>query len=284
MLVVSQPDKPAGRKRRLTPTPVAEWAQRVGLSCIKPERVNEDSVLERVRSLGADAFVVIAFGQKIGPTLMEGVFSINLHGSLLPEYRGAAPIQRAMMDGCTTTGVSVITLAQRMDAGDILAAASTPIRAEETAGELHDRLALLGPPVVARVLSKFRDGTLAATTQDESLATLAPKLGKAEGTTSFDQPAPCVRARIHGLNPWPGCSVMLDSTPVRLLRVRDWPDEGHSSVPGIVLDNLHVACASGAIEIREIQPEGGRAMTLEAYRHGRVLQAKMQFTPQSPGA
>lgn len=283
-LVVSQPDKPAGRKRRLTSTPVAEWAQAVGLACIKPERVNEGSIVEQVRSLGADAFVVIAFGQKIGPALLEGVFAINLHGSILPAYRGAAPIQRAMMDGCTTTGVSVITLAQRMDAGDILAVDSTPIRAEETAGELHDRLALLGPYVVARVLEQYRTGTLAAQPQDESLATAAPKLRKIEGTTAFDLPAARVRARIHGLNPWPGCGVALDGAPLRLIRVRDWPDEAHRARPGTILDNLHVACASGAIEIVEIQPEGGRAMPLAAYRNGRVLEPQMQFTPQSLGA
>lgn len=280
-LVVSQPDKPAGRKRQLTPTPVAQWAHEQGLACIKPARVNEPEVVERVRSADAQAFVVIAFGQKIGPALLEGVFAINLHGSILPAYRGAAPIQRAMMDGCATTGVSVITLAQRMDAGDILATESTPIGSNETAGELHDRLALLGPGVVARVLEQFRAGTLEPQPQDERNATSAPKLAKREGTTDFALPAERVRAWIHGLNPWPGCTVNLDGDEVRLIRVRDWPDESHDAAPGTVLNSLHIACASGAVEVLELQPLGGRVMALDAYRRGRAFEARMQFTPRA---
>ena len=300
-LVVSQPDKPAGRTRRLSPTPIAQWAETQGLECIRPERVNEPAIVDRVRSLDADALVVIAFGQKIGERILApaesaasqslrrglgvGVggraLAINLHGSLLPAYRGAAPIQRAMMDGCTTTGVSIITLAQRLDAGDILASESTAIRPDETAGELHDRLALLGPAAVARVLAEFRDGALHPQAQDEASATHAPKLTKHEGTTRFDQPAAKVRARIHGLNPWPGCAVRLDGNPVRLNRVRDWPDERHSAPPGTILDSLHIACATGAIEVVEIQPQGGRPMTAAAYANGRELKPKMQFTPQS---
>ncbi len=283
-LVVSQPDKPAGRKQRPTPTPVAQWAHERGLACIKPARVNEPDVVERVRSADAQAFVVIAFGQKIGPALLQGVFAINLHGSILPAYRGAAPIQRAMMDGAASTGVSVITLAQRMDAGDILATESTPIGSDETGGELHDRLALLGPAVVERVLEQFREGTFSPRAQEESLATMAPKLTKEEGTCRFDLPAQSVRARIHGLNPWPGCGVLLDGEPVRLLRVRDWPREPHGSAPGTILDNLHVACATGALEILELQPPNGRAMTLAAYRNGRAFEAGMQFTPRAGGA
>lgn len=294
-LVVSQPDKPAGRKRRLTPTPIAQWVQQQGLECLKPERVNEPTIVQRVRSLRPDAFVVIAFGQKIGEGLLDSAASsdeigmvrplaINLHGSLLPAYRGAAPIQRAMMDGRTTTGVSIITLAPRMDAGDILATESTAIRPDETAGELHDRLALLGPAAVAKVLDEYRVGALKPQPQDESLATHAAKLTKQEGTTHFDQPAANVRARIHGLNPWPGCTVLLDGAAVRLIRVRDWPDERHAAPAGTILDSLHIACSSGAIEIMEIQPEGGRPMPLAAYCHGRELRAKMQFTPQQAEA
>lgn len=305
-LVVSQPDKPAGRQRRLTPTPVAEWAAAHALECIKPERVNEPEMVERIRSLDADAFVVIAFGQKIGTGLLAPVESaaspvesaasqslghglgrplaINLHGSLLPAYRGAAPIQRAMMDGCTTTGVSIITLAQRMDAGDILTTESTAIRSDETAGELHDRLALLGPGAMARVLNEYRAGALRPQAQDESRATQAAKLTKAEGTTRFDRPAASVRASIHGLNPWPGCTVRLDGAAVRLVRVRDWPDERHRAEPGTILDSLHIACSPGGIEIVEIQPEGGRPMSLAAYCNGREWKPNMQITPQQAEA
>jgi len=293
-LVVSQPDKPAGRQRRLSPTPIARWAAQQGLECIKPPRVNELAIVERIGPLRPDAHVVIAFGQKIGEALLgcawpseSGVarpLAINLHGSLLPAYRGAAPIQRAMIDGCTTTGVSIITLAPRMDTGDVLATESTTIQPDETAGELHDRLALLGPAAVARVLNEFRAGTLNPQAQDESRATHAAKLTKQEGTARFDQPAARVRARIHGLNPWPGCAVLLDGHPVRLVRVRDWPDERHTAAPGTILESLHIACSSGAIEVVEIQPEGGRPMTAAAYGNGREWKPKMQFTPQQAEA
>lgn len=279
-LIVSQPDRPAGRKRRLTPTPVAQWAHEHHLAVVTPERVNDPQSIEDVRRAQADAFVVIAFGQKIGPALLEGAFAINLHGSLLPAYRGAAPIQRAMIDGRVRTGVSVITLAQRMDAGDILATAVAEIRPDETAGELHDRLALLGPEAIMRVLEQFRTGSLDPRPQDESLATAAPKLNKSEGTAAFDTSAPLARARIHGLNPWPGCSVLLDGTVVKLCRVRDWPAESHRAAPGVVLDTLHVACAAGAIELLELQPEGGRVLTLAEFRNGRALDPGMRLTPR----
>lgn len=278
-LVVSQPDRPAGRGRRLTPTPVAQWAAERGVPSLTSGNVNDPETAARIRALRPAALVVIAFGQKIGPALLDGVFAVNLHGSLLPAYRGAAPIQRAMMDGCTETGVSVITLAPRMDAGDILAAESTSIRPEETAGELHDRLALLGPALVARVLEEHRSGTLRPRAQVESLATSAPRLRKEEGTTTFDMPAERVRARVHGLTPWPGCRVLLDGAPVRLLRVRAHRDDAAAASPGTVLGNLRLACAPGAIEVLGIQSEGGRAMTLEAYRRGRAFEPGMHAVP-----
>ncbi len=282
-LVVSQPDRPAGRGRKLKPTPVAQWADEHGLARLAPGDVNDPQVVSKVRSSRPEALVVIAFGQKIGPSLLDGVLAVNLHGSLLPAYRGAAPIQRAMMDGCTETGLSVITLAPRMDAGDILAAESTAIRPDETAGELHDRLALLGPALVARVLDEHRCGTLQRRHQDDSLATSAPRLRKEEGTTTFDMAASRVRARIHGLTPWPGCRVLLDGAPVRLLRVRDHPEEASGAAPGTVLDNLHLVCAPGAIEVIEIQSEGGRAMTLDAYRRGRPFEPRMLASPVTSG-
>ncbi len=281
-LLVSQPDKPAGRKQRRTPTPAAAWAVSHGVPLLTAPEVNEPGVVAEIAAQQPDALVVIAFGQKIGPPLLEGRFAINLHGSLLPKYRGAAPIQRAMMDGCATTGVSVITLARRMDAGDILAAESTPIDPMETAGELHDRLALLGAGAVERVLEAHRRGALRPVAQDESLATAAPKLRKEEGTTDFNLPAAMVRARIHALTPWPGCRAALDGTPVRLRRVRDHGDGAAGEPPGTVLADLRIACAPGAIEVIEIQPEGGRGMSLAAYRHGRRFEPGMRLRALSP--
>ena len=255
----------------MTPTPVAEFAQANGRTIIKPERVNEPTVLEQIRSVDADAFIVIAFGQKLGKSLLREVFAINLHGSLLPKYRGAAPINWAMINGEEETGVSVITVVDRMDCGDILAQASTPIDPSETAGELHDRLAELGPVVMLEVLDQFQRHASKAIAQDESHATLAPKLTKSDGTVNFNQPARCVRQRVHGLTPWPGCAVRIDGKPIRLHRVQVMDSRIEHADAGTVLSDYTVACAPGSISILEIQPPGGRLMTFREYRNGQSL-------------
>ena len=201
--VVSQPDRPAGRKRRLTPTPIAQWASQAGLPVVKAQNANEPSVVEHLAALEPHAAVVIAFGQKLSPMLIEamGKLCVNLHTSLLPKYRGAAPIQWAMIEDQSHTGLSVIGLAQRMDGGPVYAQATTPIDPMETAGELHDRLALMGPDIIENVLTRFEAGSLSHQIQDESAATRAPKLSKADGTVDFHQTARQVRCRIHGLTP-----------------------------------------------------------------------------------
>ena len=211
--VVSQPDKPAGRRRQMSPTPVADWAQASGLRVLKSGDVNADEFIEQVAGMNADASVVIAFGQKLSDKLIKslGKLAVNLHASLLPKYRGAAPINWAMINNEKVTGVSVIALAQRMDAGDVYAAAEIQIDPLETAGQLHDRLAELGPEVVGKVLGDLELDCLHAIGQDESQATRAPKLSKSDGTVDFNQPVELVRARIHGLTPWPGCRVIWHS-------------------------------------------------------------------------
>ncbi len=270
-LVVTQPDRPAGRNRKLTPTPIAEFAMSRGMAIIKPENVNEPAVVDQIRSVNAEAFVVIAFGQKLGRRLLEGVFAINLHGSLLPKYRGAAPINWAMINGETTTGVSVITLADRMDAGEILATRSVAIDPMETAGELHDRLALLGPEAVLQVLELHVRGELKPQPQDESQVTYAPKLSKADGTVHFDQPALRVRQRVHGLTPWPGCTVKLAGRPLRLMRVKVAHADQHFPEPGVVQPDLTISCAPGAIQLLAVQPPGGKVMSFAAYCNGQSV-------------
>jgi methionyl-tRNA formyltransferase len=230
--VVTQPDKPAGRKRKLTATPVGKWATDAGLPVIKTDNANGADVIERVWEQSADAGVVIAFGQKLGPGLLTamGAVSMNLHASLLPLYRGAAPINWAMIEGQSETGVSVISLAHRMDAGLVYGQMATPIDPQETAGELHDRLAQLGPELILHVLDEHAADRLEGKEQDESLASKAPKLNKHMGTVDFASPAPgsesapankntpekigaggtgadALRCRIHGLTPWPGVRV-----------------------------------------------------------------------------
>jgi len=274
-LVVTQPARPAGRSRTPTPTPVGAFAATHGLPVIEPERLDPAAV-ETIRAIRADAFVVIAYGHKLSEALLDGVFAVNLHASLLPKYRGAAPIHWAVINGETETGVSVIGLAQRMDAGLVYARVATPIDPAETTGELHDRLAELGAPPVLETLARAAAGDRTADAQDETLATAAPKLSKADGTVRFDQPAAAVRCRVHGLTPWPGCTVLLDGHRLKLGRVEvvDVADEDAAAAPpggdapGLVAADLTVACAPGRIRVLLVQPAGGRPMPFDAFCRG----------------
>lgn len=276
-MVVSQPDRPAGRGRALTPTPIAAWAAERGLRVRRPENANVPEELAEIHAVRADAYVVIAFGQKLSPALLGETFAINLHASLLPAYRGAAPINWALIDGCDETGVSVIALAQRMDAGVVYATRTTAIRPTEDCGELHDRLAAMGPDVVLATLGQFAAGTLLPMPQDESKVSKARKLAKEDGRIDVTAAsARSLRGRIHGLTPWPGCDVLVDGQPVRLLRVRDHADGGERREPGLILPDRTIACASGRLEVLELQPPGSKAMTLEAYRAGRRWESGMR--------
>lgn len=283
--VVSQPDKPAGRGMKLTPTPIAGWAaehmQKTPL--FKPADVNEPSVRDQLRAFEVDAWVVIAFGQKLSEALLADRFAINLHASLLPRWRGAAPINAAILAGDTLTGNSVITLAQRMDAGLVLGQSRRAIEPTQTAGELHDLLAADGPALVLDVLTRRADDTLQAVTQDEKLVTKARKLSKDDGKLDFTQPASSLRCKIHGLTPWPGvtvtCMPARDSTAplqMKVLRVAEAP--AATGLPGTVTDPASglIACGDGtALRVLEVQPAGGRPMAWDAFARGggRAIQA-----------
>lgn len=284
--VVSQPDRPAGRGKALTPTPISQWALERGLPLVRCEDVNEQSVREAIRATRADAWVVIAFGQKLSRELLDGVFAINLHGSLLPAYRGAAPIQRAVIDGCAETGVSVISLAERMDAGLVYATASRPILPSEISDEVHDALAQLGPAVVEEVLARHAAGTLVGATQDESLATRARKLSKAEATVDLATvDAGLARARINGLNAWPGCTVVVGELPVKLLRVEECaPGDGEpgDGEPGVLGADGRINARTGAIRVLSIQPVGGKPMGIAEFLNGRPKLVGCRVRPFVP--
>ena len=276
--VISQPDKPAGRKRKLTPTPIAAWAESNGLNVLKCPDVNTDEFITRAAQLNADASVVIAFGQKLSPSFIDalGRLVINLHASLLPRHRGAAPINSAIISGDEETGLSVIALAQRMDAGLVYGMVSTPIDPNEIAGELHDRLSLMGPDVIEKVLGEFQSGALNGEEQDETLATRAPKLSKKDSTVDFNTSAVQVRNRIHGLTPWPGVSVNWNRRDagdqvLKICRVAAEPGSLTDVAPGTVLHDCRVAVADGAIKLIEVQVPGGRVMKVEDFIHGHPI-------------
>lgn len=274
-LVVSQPDRPAGRGQRPQPTPIAAWALEHALPLVRSDDVGSGEHLARVRQEPARIFVIIAFGQKLPPALIADRMAMNLHGSLLPAWRGAAPIQRAVMEGDSHAGVSVISIAERMDAGVIYATASTPIGSRETAGELHDRLALLGPDVIDEVLRRHAEGSLKGEPQDESRVTRARKLSRSDAWVDFAWPAAKVAARINGLAPWPGCDAEIDGVPVKLLRAEASPPGAEHAAtataptPGEITAFGRVRCGDGEVELLEVQPAGGRAMSFDSWLRGR---------------
>lgn len=301
--VVTQPDKPAGRKRVLTPTPVGAWADERGLDVLRSENINSEEEIARLTAWDPEAGVVIAFGQKISPEAIGamGALAVNLHASLLPKYRGAAPINWAMIEGEIRTGVSVIGLAQRMDAGEVYGQASVEIDPKETAGELHDRLAMLGPEAVGGVLEQLGAGRLEPIEQDHEKATKAPKFSKADGTVSFDQECDRVRCRVHGLTPWPGCRVKWlgadgsEKGELLLRRVGAVPDLscliGMESVgqpePGTLLapseENGHqsglVAARDGAVRLVEVQAPGRKAMSFAEFQQGQGMSVGDRLEP-----
>ncbi len=293
--IVSQPDRPAGRGGRLTPTPAAAWGGEhlARARLLKAERVNEPGVVSEVRGLGADAFVVIAFGQKIGRPMLDGVFAINLHASLLPRWRGAAPINAAILAGDSETGNSVIGVAERMDAGAVYGQWRWPIDPMLTAGELHDVLAEEGPGLVLGVLDEFARDALKPRDQDNALVTLAPKLGKADGWVDFAQGAEAIRRRVHGLTPWPGVAVELRGEPIKLLRVQPAGAHGEEMQPGSIVDGAFglVACGGGRdggggtlLRVLEVQPAGRRAMEWEEFVRGRRIERGDRLMARSGAA
>lgn len=270
--VVTQPDRPAGRGKALTATPIGQWAAEhlQGVPLLKPQDINQPEASAAVRGIPADAWVVIAFGQKLGPALLDGVFAVNLHASLLPRWRGAAPINAAILAGDAETGNSVITLAERMDAGLVLGQSRRVIEPAVTAGELHDQLADDGPALVLRVLAEHAAGALNPRRQDESLVTRARKLSRADAVLDFHEAADRIRCRVHGLTPWPGVTVEIHGRPLKLLRTAAVAESaGH--LPGVLVDADAgvIACGGGtALRLVSVQPPGGRAMDWAEYRRG----------------
>ena len=266
--VYTQPDRPAGRGKQVTPTPLGAHADRVGIPAVRTADINAEALPP------ADVMVVIAFGQKIGPAVVAHprLGSVNLHASILPKYRGAAPINWAMLGGDPVTGNSVIRLAERMDAGAVLGQSQLTIGESETAGELHDRLAVDGAPLVLRVLAELAAGTALEVEQDHAAATAAPKLSRQTAVIDWARPAAEVVRRINGLSPWPGCRVrLLDGDRVTavatLLRAR--PGGPTAAGPGVLVGGGIAAGDGRVVELLEVKPQGGRELTPAEYRNGR---------------
>ena len=281
--IVTQPPNPAGRGRKPHPTPVARWAFAHSISFVEINDVNVSEVIEKITGYEPDLIVVIAFGQKIGAELtnLPPKGSINVHSSLLPKYRGAAPINWAIINGETTTGISIITLSEKMDAGQVLAQSQTDIAANETAGQLHDRLAKIAAPLLLKTIGQIADGTAVYTEQDHAKATCAPKLKKSDGFLNFAEPAEVLARNIRGFWPWPGASanyvsqktgksIRVTIAIAEVGAVREPPLVCEPAMPAGTLDeNLNVLCGSGSLEIKKIKPAGSALMDFKDFVNGR---------------
>lgn len=285
--VVTQPDRPKGR--RLQPSPCATKAlvQDSGVPVLTPEKVNAPAVVEELRALRPDVLAVVAYGQILKAEILAlpPLGCINVHGSLLPAYRGAAPIQWAVVNGERETGVTIMHMNARMDAGDIILQRRTPIGAGDTAETLHDRLARLGAEALLEALRLLRAGKAPRVPQDEGAMTLAPKLRKEDGRLDWTQPALALERRVRGFHPWPGCHAVVPAGVVRaapcLLKVHAVRVEAGSGAPGEILevnaDGPLVATGDGALRLLVIQPEGGRSMDGGAFVCGHALKAGLRL-------
>jgi methionyl-tRNA formyltransferase len=278
--VVTQPDRPAHRGQRLTPPPVKVRAEAAGLPVLQPPRLRDPGWAERLRDLGADVGVVVAFGQILSRAVLDAPVrgSINVHGSILPRYRGAAPIAWAIMRGECATGITTFQMDEGMDTGPMLLTASIAIGPEETAGELAERMSRLGAETLIETLARL--DTLTPTAQRHEDATLAPRLKKTDGALDWTRPAREIADRIRGCNPWPGASTGTPVGPLRLWRAR--PLEGAAAAPPGTLvaaaGTLAVASGDGLVLPVEVQPESRRAVPWTEFLRGARLPAGARFT------
>ena len=241
------------------------------------EDINSSEGVQLIKKLSPDLLVVIAFGQKISAEIINipPKGAINVHGSLLPKYRGAAPINWAIINGETETGISIITLAEKMDAGEILAQAKLKIAADDTADIVHDALSKLAAPLLIETIDKIAAGTAVYTKQDNSKATKAPKLKKSDGVIDFASSAQQIHNKVRGLCPWPGAVAYFVSAqsgkkhPVTIAKTQVVSPAGRNEKIGEVDENLNVLCGIGSLKILELKPHGGRLMDFKSFLNGR---------------
>lgn len=280
--VVTQPDRPAGRGRATRPSPVKQVAVAEGFPVLQPERARGPDFESAIRELAPDVSVVVAFGQILKPEILAvpRLGSINIHASLLPELRGAAPIAWAIANGHETTGISIMRMEAGLDSGPVILAAPVRIREDESAGELAQRLAIVGADAVVAALARLETGTATETPQDHTKATCAPKLDRDAARVDWTVPAADIARRIRAFDPAPGAWTGTPAgAPVKLFGAAPAAGEGE---PGVVLDvdgerGLLVAAGRGAVAVREVQPAGKRRMSAAEWLRGRGLGVGERF-------
>lgn len=275
--VISQPDRPKGRGKKVQPPPVKERALQAGINVQQPERVKDPEFIEALKNLRPDIIIVVAYGQILPEEIIKlpGLGCINVHASLLPKYRGAAPINWCIINGEKKTGVTTMYMDRGMDTGDILMQRETEIKDDETAGQLHDRLALLGAELLIETLGGIERGSVARRAQDHSEATYAPQLNRETGRVDWNNEAQSIYNLVRGTNPRPGCY-----TQYRQQRMKLWGarvlDRNSTGTPGeiteVSAEGLAVQTGRGTLLLTEIQMPSSRRMTVDEYLRGNLME------------
>ena len=274
--VYTQPDRPKGRGMKLAAAPVKEVALAAGLPVFQPENFREEETVQQLRDLKPDICAVVAYGRILPQKVLDvpGFGCVNIHASILPAYRGSAPYQWAVLDGLKETGVTAMYLVREMDAGDIIDVSRTPIGENETAGELLDRLAVLGAELLSKTLTRFTQGPVPAVPQDESRVSYAPMLEKTMCPIDWSKTAQQVHDHVRGLQPWPVATMELQGKHFKVHETRVVPGKGTpGEILGLTKTGLVIACGAGAVEIRVLQAEGGKRMNAPDYFRGHPLNA-----------
>ncbi len=276
--VVTQPDRPAGRQLRVEPTPIKAALGAAAVPVFQPARIKHAEAIGEIGALAPDVIVVMAYGQILPRAVLEipRIACLNLHASLLPRHRGAAPIQAAIVAGDGTTGITVMYMDEGLDTGDILLQSRIEINAEETGGSLHDRLGALAPAALSEALAQLRDGTARRMPQDPRSATSAPKLEREHGRIDFAESADAIERKIRAFDPWPGAFIVIGDDSGRQRKLKVFRARARRQTEGVEIEKLvvtndgalSVAIADGALSFLEVQLEGKRRMSAEEFLRG----------------
>jgi methionyl-tRNA formyltransferase len=272
--VVTQPDRPVGRKKVMTPPPVKVEAEKQGIPIYQPEKIREKNELEKVLALKPDLIITAAFGQILPNELLEAPAHgcINVHASLLPELRGGAPIHYAILQGKKKTGITIMYMAEKLDAGDIITQVEVPITEEDNVGTLHDKLSIAGVNLLSETLPLLLEGKLTATPQDETLATFAPNIKREQEKIDWTKSGEEIYNHIRGLNPWPVAFTILDGKILKIWNAEKIPGKA-SGTPGTIVqvgqEGITVITGDDTqIRIKELQPSGKTKMSVEDFLRG----------------
>lgn len=272
--VVTQPDRPVGRKRILTPSPVKEAALRLGIPVYQPEKLSGSPEMEELMALQADLIVTAAYGQFLPTKLLNAPVyrAINVHASLLPKYRGGAPVHYAIINGDKETGVSIMYMEKKMDAGAVLAQRSIPIEESDDVGTMFQKLSLLGRDLLLEVLPDLFAGKLQPIEQDESLVTFSPNIKREEERLDWQKTAAQLANQVRGMRPWPVAHALLEGERCKVWQaaaVEEKTDKSPGSIVRIGKDTLYVACGGGTVlKVTELQPAGKKRMSVRDFLNG----------------